>query len=280
MSDPSPADLYLHSLSLASDIIRNILAIIRVELGRVYLAVDAGCGPGTYVKPLLSILDHGGRVIAIDSSQEMLDTLRSRLQPTHLRRVILLHERLEDMDKFVCDANLVLCASSLQFTNLVDAFAAIYSSLARNGVLIFSMPMGLAGVLEEAPVGAYGAFQAIFHDYLRDEVSKHAQDYPLNKVAAPRPDRALSDFLTPCREAGFVDTHIYFALQIVPASKLGSHLSVPWRAERLIPGLEHRIRQDCIRHAVDRSIRQMQLDKTFPFPRNISYVVAKKALVR
>lgn len=275
-----PVNLYLRSLSLASDIIKNIIAVIRADLGKLYLAVDAGCGPGNYIKPLLSNMNPGSRVIAIDSSQEMLDILRSRLGPTYLRRVTMLHTKIEEMGGFVHDADLVLCASSLQFTNTTTAFAAIYQSLARHGVLVFSMPMGLAGILEEHPTGAYEAFQAAFHDNLRDEVSKHAPRYPLSDVAVMRPDRNISNFLKPCRDAGFVDTTSYFALQVVPASKLGTHLSVPWRAERFVPGLEHQIRQECIRHAIDRTIKYMKLDRHFPFPRNISYVVAKKALVR
>lgn len=275
-----PVNLYLRSLSLASDIIKNIIAVIRADLGKLYLAVDAGCGPGNYIKPLLSNMNPGSRVIALDSSQEMLETLKSRLPPTHLKRVTVLHAKIEEMGGFVHDADLVLCASSLQFTSTASAFAAIYQSLARHGVLVFSMPMGLAGVLEEHPTGAYEAFQAVFHDNLRDEVSKHAPGYPLSNVAAIRPDRSMADFLRPCRDAGFVDTTSYFALQVVPASKLGTHLSVPWRAERFVPGLEQQIRQECIRHAVERSIKHMKLDKQFPFPRNISYVVAKKALVR
>lgn len=260
--------------------VKNILATVRADLGRLYLAVDAGCGPGNYIKPLLSIMSPGGKVVAIDSSQEMLDLLRQKQSPSNLKKLLIANAKIEEMDGLVHDADLVLCASSLQFTDVPTAFNAIYASLAHHGVLVFSMPMGLAGILEENPEGAYAAFQEVFHYNLKEEVSKRAPGYSLANVAVMRPDRTITQFLTPCSDAGFVFTASYVALQIVPASKLGVHLSVPWRVDRFIPGLEHKIQQECMRRAIDKSLNHMKFDKNFPFKREIGYVVAKKGLVR
>ncbi|VVC04526.1 Ubiquinone/menaquinone biosynthesis C-methyltransferase UbiE [Candidatus Bilamarchaeum dharawalense] len=279
-----PAQMYLHSLSMGTDMIQNMLSTVAAKLGKVFLAVDGGSGPGSYLPHLLTLLAPGGKLISLDPSQEMLDAVANRFNPAKLKQVQLVQAKIEEMHHFAKDADIVLCASSLQFTDVSLAVDAVYETLADHGVFLFSMPMGLAGALQESPQGVYQRFQELFHANLRAAVAKEAASFPQEDVARPRKDRNLLQFLNPCLDRGFEvigspsDPLVFKALQTVPASKLATHLSVPWRAERFVPGLEHRIQELCIRRAIEKTITEMKLDKHFPFPRTVSYVALKKSL--
>ena len=70
--------------------------------------VDLGCGPGFFTLPLAEMVGDGGRVIAVDVQQGMLDLLRARAETAGLDSRIQTYLATPDAPLAIGPADLVL----------------------------------------------------------------------------------------------------------------------------------------------------------------------------
>lgn len=106
----------------------------RLELGGDEVVVDAGCGTGRLTRELLRRLPHG-QVIAIDRSQNMLDSAREQLLPAFDGRISFLQADLAQLD---LDAVADVVFSTATFHWILDhprLFRALFRALKPGGRL-------------------------------------------------------------------------------------------------------------------------------------------------
>lgn len=58
--------------------------------------LDLGCGPGYFTIELAKLVGHGGKVIAADLQQEMLDKVRVKIKGSDLEQIVELHKCEDD----------------------------------------------------------------------------------------------------------------------------------------------------------------------------------------
>lgn len=58
--------------------------------------LDLGCGPGYFTIELAKLVGHGGKVIAADLQQEMLEKVRVKIKGSDLEQIVELHKCEDD----------------------------------------------------------------------------------------------------------------------------------------------------------------------------------------
>lgn len=58
--------------------------------------LDLGCGPGYFTIELAKLVSHGGKVIAADLQQEMLDKVKVKIKGSDLEQIVELHKCEDD----------------------------------------------------------------------------------------------------------------------------------------------------------------------------------------
>lgn len=114
---------------------RELLA--RVPLDEIRLAYDLGCGPGNSTELIVERYGHPnrGRVIGTDTSKEMLDTARKRLQGCTFELGDISTWRPQQ------PPDLVFANASLQWLgDHGTLIPRLFGELAPGGVLAFQMP--------------------------------------------------------------------------------------------------------------------------------------------
>lgn len=110
-------------------------AIEKLGLTGDETVVDFGCGTGRDAEALLNLLP-GGRVIAVDGSQQMLDQLRMRLV-TNLDRVTILHADLRERLELPNLADAALSVATLHWLpNHESVFRTIAGTLRSGARLV------------------------------------------------------------------------------------------------------------------------------------------------
>jgi|GEM_PF-5071229 ubiquinone/menaquinone biosynthesis C-methylase UbiE len=275
------AKCYSAPNNILHDMLRRLIAGTKSLLSSINLAVDAGCGPGQYLPDLRNILSEKGIVLALDHLEDMLNAVRSQVSSQCWTNVRTVKSKIEDMGSYVeaGTVDLVLCGSSLQFTDLSRSTEAIRRVLRNDGLLVFSVPMGLTGILEENPTGFYAVFQKQLTSNLIAEILKESSTYPMEEVMKKKPDRKFETFSSALSKSGIVISEHEILAQPVSADLLSDHLSVPWRAQKLLPNVEPEVAAKCIRNAVSKTISDLRVRGSIPFPRDFHYAVARKRVV-
>lgn len=276
------AELYLRLNRQPHKLLEDLLSVVGEGLAPADLIIDAGCGPGLYIQALYRLISPEGRIIELDILRDMLKSATKKASELGRKRVIVAEEnRLENLLDFVDPgtADLVLCASVFQFTDLRRAIKAVATVLRDNGLLVFSVPMGLSGLLDKDVEG----FDRTFWHEMRSALVRHVRavnGVSARRIMKNRPPREFKTFHDAVKKAGFNITHHYTGLQTIPARRLADHLVVPWRAQRLLPSVPQRTAERCIRRAVKETITELEVKRRRCFHRDIHYVAAKKRRAR
>jgi len=187
------------------------LILRRIAPGLRAQVLDIGCGTGHPAFSLLERLDQGGRVIAIDSDQALVDLARRRAMALDGNRIFFKVESACDLkfgdDVFdVAVGNLV----GAELEDLDKALADLYRVIVPQGRIL--MTRALAGTFVE------------IHDMFREIASASGDDAlieRLDTVAAGYP--SAEDFAAPFEAAGFEDVAVViepFKMSFLNASQL------------------------------------------------------------
>ena len=93
---------------------------------------------------------------------------------------------------------------------------------------------------------------------------------------AKKPQRKFETYSRAVHEAGFDITKQYSAPELVPASRFADHLSVPWRAQKLLPGMDYERAVRLIRTGVKATMEKLRISDTHPFSRDVYYAIARR----
>ena len=103
--------------------------------------VDLACGTGITTEALLSVLEDGGRVTAVDASEAMLAAAQSVIRDKRVRWVHASAERLDECETTNVDA--VVCNAAIWQTDMQGTAAAVHRLLRPGGGFVFNLGAAL-----------------------------------------------------------------------------------------------------------------------------------------
>lgn len=168
----------------------------RVEIPLRSTILDAACGTGYPSLQLLKRLDPQSRIVALDSSYEMLNVARDKAGPAAGKRIFFKHERMERTSFPSETFDLVL--SNCGIMNFSDPRAGL-----RQMVRVLKRGCQLVGTIE-----LRGSFRE-FYDIYREVLLKFDMEDVLERLEEhiarrPHPEGAVAFF----SEAGLRDVDI------------------------------------------------------------------------
>lgn len=274
----NPIDSYIHVRTNEHSVLRALLTIIGVEVKPARLVVDTGCGQAPYLDLLADIIKPDGKIIAIDHRKNALRTVRIKAKRFGIENMEIRKANIERLGSLIDPASvdLLLSASMLQFTDLARTTAAFALIVRPNGWLVFSVPMGVGGIMEENPKGFYGMFQEELREALIHQVLCEISTYATELVLRRLPDRKFDTFFNAVESVGFEITRHYLVPQMIPASKLAAHFSAVWRADKLLPHVPHETAKRCIANALKKTIGKLSVPPDRMFCRDFHYAAARR----
>ncbi len=70
--------------------------ILEAYIKKEMTVLDLGCGPGYFTIELANLVGDGGKVIAADLQQSMLDKVRVKIRGTYLEQIVEIHKCQDD----------------------------------------------------------------------------------------------------------------------------------------------------------------------------------------
>ncbi len=273
------ADLYLRVTHEPSQTLVNLIAASAGAVRPSGIIIDAGCGPGLYIPFLAAILGPEGKIIAVDVLVDMILAAKTRsAELSNPKKIKFQLGKIENLEKKFPEhsVDLILCASVLHFTELERATAAFSQVIREGGLLLFSVPMGIANLLDERATGFYRVFREELREQIVRQILLESAAYSVERVMAKKSPRRFKKYTKAVREAGFDIIQQYVTPEIVPASKFADHLVVPWRAQKLLPGIKQDDAERYIRTGVKRAMEKLRVPDNHPFSRNVHYAIARR----
>jgi SAM-dependent methyltransferase len=106
-------------------------------------AADVGCGPGFHVEALARLVGEGGRVLAVDIQQCMLDRVRRKLDGSGLAGRVVLHRCGEEALSLPFPVDFALLVWSLhEMPSPGRVLAELRDSLNTGGRILVAEPRG------------------------------------------------------------------------------------------------------------------------------------------
>lgn len=279
MNKVNYAEAYLRLNKRPHTTLEQLIITASVELGEVSTVIDAGCGPGLYF-PLLEerFAGKNANIIAVDVQRDMVDAALRKINNEKLDNIEIVKERLENINTYIekGTVDLILCASVFQFMDLPAAVRTISEIISDRGILIFSIPMGMTGIVEEGQEGIYKIFQEELKTTLIKNILVEMPNYPIENVMKPLPKRTFKKFSDALEAVGFEINRHYIIPNSITVSQLRDYFRVPWRAEKLLPGIQPEVAVRCIGNAIDETVKNISMPYDFPFVRDFHYATAIK----
>lgn len=115
-----------------------------LQLAEGLSILELGCGTGKQTLPLAQILGETGRVLAVDLSQESLDTLSQSSKELGLeKRITLLHVDLDDLNEHLQEQGFERALSSFALyyaQHPRTVFEGVHRTLKPGGIFFFCGP--------------------------------------------------------------------------------------------------------------------------------------------
>ena len=78
-------------------LVHNPQKILETYVSKGMTVLDLGCGPGFFTTTLAELVGEGGRVIAADLQQGMLDKVIGKIRGTDLEQIVEIHKCQDEM---------------------------------------------------------------------------------------------------------------------------------------------------------------------------------------
>lgn len=273
------AELYLRVAPKPSDILLDTIRIYSDRVSPSGIVIDAGCGPGLYIPFLVDMLGPKGKLVAVDMLMDMIIAAKTRASALpNPSRIKVKLGKIENLEGTIPahSVDLIFCASVLHFTDLSCATTSFSKIIREGGLLIFSIPLGIANLLDEKAGGFYGVFREELREEMIRQILRESATYSTAQVMQKRPQRNFRTYLKAVKKVGFDIVQIYSAPELVSASVFADHLSVPWRTQKLLPGMSHEAAERYLRCAVKATMERLKVPDNYPFSRDIYYAVARR----
>jgi len=121
-------------------IIHNPKKILSSHFSGNITVVDLGCGPGFFTIEIAKKLENGGKIIAVDVQQGMLDIIRDKIKNTNCVNKITLHKSGFESLNLTEKADIILAFYVIHEINRENLFSELKSILKPNGKLYIVEP--------------------------------------------------------------------------------------------------------------------------------------------
>jgi ubiquinone/menaquinone biosynthesis C-methylase UbiE len=108
-------------------------AYVRKEM----TVLDLGCGPGYFTMELAKLVGEGGKVIAADLQQAMLDKVRVKIRGTDLEQIVEIHKCQDDKIGITQNVDFVLAFWMVHEVPDQDRLFRELKSLLKSGGTLF-----------------------------------------------------------------------------------------------------------------------------------------------
>jgi SAM-dependent methyltransferase len=143
----------------------------RAGIGPGQTVVDLGSGPGFATMDLADVVNHTGRVLAIERSRRFLDVLEAERDRRRLTHISIHEADLDEIDELpVSDADALWCRWVLAFVRRPQPLVTkCVSSLRPGGVAVFHEYLNYATWRLIPPVKSFDDFVPVIRETWREE---------------------------------------------------------------------------------------------------------------
>jgi ubiquinone/menaquinone biosynthesis C-methylase UbiE len=121
-------------------IIQNPKRIIKPYVKEGMTAMDLGCGPGFFTVEMAKIIQHTGKVIAVDVQEGMLELLATKIKGTAYQDQITIHKAKSNTINFSGTVDFILAFYVVHEINRNNLFSELKSILNPDGKILIVEP--------------------------------------------------------------------------------------------------------------------------------------------